>query len=266
MLKRTSHPNGITQISLAATWWGRPLMFCHAYLADGLLIDCGHPLGAREFAAWLKTAPVEQAVLTHYHEDHAGNIPVLNSRGIVPFAHHAALDWLHNPPRLLLYERVLWGQSQPGKAAPVGDHILTSRHCFRVILTPGHTQDHLVLLEEREGWLFAGDLYLGERLYYLRGEERVGQMIASLATVLAADFDLVFCAHRGLVREGKRRLAKKRDFLVENRELARDLFQQGKSENEIARRLFGREGWMTCVTAGDLSKNKLVRSLLSDQE
>ncbi|MEW6662750.1 MAG: MBL fold metallo-hydrolase [Bacillota bacterium] len=264
MLKISRYPNGITQIALASTWWGRHLMFCHAYLVDGLLVDCGHPRGAKEFAAWLDTAQVEQAVVTHYHEDHAGNIPCLNSRGIVPFAHPAALAWLKNPPRLLLYERVLWGQSQPGKAAPVGDSILTSRRCFRVIPTPGHSQDHLVLLEEQEGWLFAGDLYLGERLYYLRGEERVSQMIASLSAVLQADFDMVFCAHRGVVAGGKRRLAKKRDFLMEKQELARELYQRGKSEKEITTHLFGREGWMTWVTAGDLSKNKLVRSLIAD--
>ena len=49
----------------------------------------------------------------------------------------------------------------------------------------GHCRDHTVYLEASAGWLFAGDLYLGERIKYFRGNERIDQQIASLRRVLA---------------------------------------------------------------------------------
>lgn len=265
MLLLRQLPEGLTQVRMATTWLGRPLMFCHAYLVDGLLVDCGHPLVAPEFEQWAEGADIGKAVITHHHEDHAGNAAVLNRMGITPSAHPLAASWLAAPPRLLFYERVIWGQPPPAAVQPLGEQVATPRYLFRVLHTPGHTGDHVALLEESRGWLFSGDLFLGDRLLYLRREEDARQILSSLLAVLRYDFDTVFCAHRGRVPQGRKLLARKYEFLQEKWQEACELSRQGKSDREITRRLLGREGLMTWATAWDLSKRQLVRSLLSEK-
>src|SRR5690349_13176530 len=53
-----------------------------AYLHRGTLIDSGFPRAKAELARWLRSHPVQGAVVTHWHEDHAGNVPLLVRSGI----------------------------------------------------------------------------------------------------------------------------------------------------------------------------------------
>lgn len=42
----------------------------------------------------------------------------------------------------------------------IPDRLYTDRYRFAVLHTPGHSNDHICLLEPDEGWLFSGDLFL----------------------------------------------------------------------------------------------------------
>ena len=61
------------------------------------------------------------------------------------------------------------------------------------------------------GWLFTGDLFLAERLRYLREDEDLEQTIASLRTAVALPLERVFCAHRGPLRDGPAALRRRLD-------------------------------------------------------
>jgi glyoxylase-like metal-dependent hydrolase (beta-lactamase superfamily II) len=49
-----------------------------------------------------------------------------------------------------------------------------------VIPTPGHSEDHICLFEPNEGWLFSGDLFISERVKYMREDENVYSLLDSL--------------------------------------------------------------------------------------
>jgi glyoxylase-like metal-dependent hydrolase (beta-lactamase superfamily II) len=70
-----------------------------------------------------------------------------------------------------------------------------------------------VFLEKKQGWLFSGDLYLGERIKFFRADERFAEQIASLIKVLTLDFDTLFCAHNPCLKSGKQKIKNKLQFL-----------------------------------------------------
>ena len=155
----------------------RALVNAFVVRADVLtLVDTGTPGGAGKIVKALKSAGLEpgdvgRILLTHRHADHAGNagelarltgaevhvspasVPYVSDRReqrrplpvtplgrlLVPYV-SVALPWTLEPapthPTLV-------------EGATVGP--------FRVIATPGHTEDHVALLWEERGLLFAGD-------------------------------------------------------------------------------------------------------------
>ena len=134
-----------------------------------------------------------------------------------------------------------------------------------MIGTPGHSVDHVCLLEPRRGWLFAGDLFLAERLRYLRSDEEIGSLIGSLELAAGLGAREVFCAHRGPVRGGPAALARKADHLRSLRERVLELLGQGLPEPEVARRTVGPEGPMTWLSGGRFSVLNFVRSIARDR-
>src|SRR4051794_33447642 len=99
----------VERIRLAS--WGSRLagMDVSAYLVRGILIDSGFPHRRAWLARILDERRVSAAMLTHYHEDHAGNAELLASRGIPLAAHPLTLERLRNPAPIRAYRRIVWG-------------------------------------------------------------------------------------------------------------------------------------------------------------
>ena len=53
-----------------------------AFLFDGVLIDCGFPAVRLDLGRALDELHVRGAIITHHHEDHAGNLALLSARAI----------------------------------------------------------------------------------------------------------------------------------------------------------------------------------------
>ena len=262
MLRSTQY-GPITRIHLARTAFGRPLYTVETYLVDGLLIDTGCPGTASELVAWCRGQGIHRVVNTHHHEDHAGGDRALQKAlGLPVAAPPGAVPILANSPRLQLYRRIIWGQPGDVSVKPMGKAVESDHYRFEVVPTPGHCPDHVCLFEREQGWLFSGDLFIHERVRYLRVDEDARRTLESLKRVLALQPRLLVCSHAGLVEDGCGAIERKIAYWEGLAEGARTLCQEGLSLREVTDRLLGPEDAMAFVTRGHFAKINLIRSLL----
>jgi len=252
----------VRHLRLARTWLGRPAFWTGAYIVDGLLVDCGPPALAHAVEQLLESEPLVGLVLTHHHEDHVGAAALLaRRRGLTPRIHPVGLARVRDGFTIELYRRYAWGRPGPAPVAPLGGAVRGRTLAFEVVPTPGHTDDHVCLFQPERGWLFTGDLFLSERLRYLRHDEDLTGLVASLEKVAQLPVREVFCAHRGRIAEGPAALARKAAWLKELRERIRERLGAGEEEAAIARRLVGPEGLVTWLSRGHFSARNFVRAV-----
>jgi glyoxylase-like metal-dependent hydrolase (beta-lactamase superfamily II) len=130
-----------------------------------------------------------------------------------------------------------------------------------VHFTPGHSPDHVCLFVPARGYLFTGDLFLAERLRFLRRDEDLTELITSLERMAALPAERVFCAHRGLVKGGTDALRRKAQHLSALRADILEGLQRGRGPGELARRLVGREGLLSVLSLGHFSARNFVHVL-----
>jgi glyoxylase-like metal-dependent hydrolase (beta-lactamase superfamily II) len=123
-----------------------------------------------------------------------------------------------------------------------------------------------VLYVPERGWIFAGDLFISRRLRYMRNDEDPNALICSLEKVLALDFETLFCAHRGVIKDGRAQLQAKLDYLTGLRRQVQELGRQGLSARQITRRALGREEVIYYISGGRFSAINFVRSFLARPE
>lgn len=240
---------------------------------DGLLIDTGSRHTQQKLLQTYAPYPVEQIALTHFHEDHAANAAPLARQHNCPVrCGPLTAERIRQPYHLLPYEHYWFGAIEPCSAA-TGVEVLstfplpfeTEHHRFIPIPTLGHSDDHHVLLEPSEGWLFSGDFYVGNLRVFRRGEN-IYQQIEAARQVLKLDFDTLFCAHRPVLSGGKAAVLRKIDHLQRIADQSLDGQKRGLSERKIVERVGLREDWfMRFFTSNDVAATYLVRSALRDK-
>ena len=255
----------VTAYQLGYSPVGRPLMSVHMYVVDGMVIDTALANMRDEVIKILNDHAVERILLTHYHEDHSGNAAVIHSKYSADvLGHRLTAEKMNGELKIRPYQHLVWGKAGQVKVAPLPERIDTGHCCFIPVHTPGHSKDHTVYLETRNGWLFSGDLYLGDRIKYFRSDENFSNQVDSLKTVLTLDFNALFCGHHPIPKNGKARLTAKLVFLEDFYGKVRDLNQKGLSESEIISRLdLKQDRLVKWVTMGNACFANMVRSVLA---
>ena len=249
--------SNVERIRLAS--WGSRIagMDVSAYLADGILIDCGFPLIRKALARFLDERRIVGAMLTHYHEDHAGNATLLAERGIPIAMHSLTRDRLRTPARIRAYRRVVWGTPEPLAAKALE----LSTPPLQFVFTPGHSPDHQIVWDPNRATLFSGDLWLGVRARVMHEDEDPYQIVESLRLARDLRPERMFDAHRGEVRDPILALETKIGYLEDTIASISAKVTAGWSDRAILRRVLGGDEAVALASRGEYSRMNLVRAV-----
>jgi glyoxylase-like metal-dependent hydrolase (beta-lactamase superfamily II) len=229
---------------------------------DPFLVDCGPANMFARLRRLLQQIPATKILITHHHEDHTGNLaPLLAGKEMEVYAHPQAEGLLQDVHREIpFYRRLIWGRPQPARMNPIPEFVETPQYGFRVLHTPGHSQDHVCLFEPDRRWLFTGDLYLASYLRYLREDENIHQIMKSLRILIDLNPKMIFCGHRGFITDAQNQLSKKLGFLETLSEEVSRFREKGIPEKEIIRRKFKNDRFFRWLSRGEFSTANLVRA------
>jgi glyoxylase-like metal-dependent hydrolase (beta-lactamase superfamily II) len=258
MLRIQRHDD-VTQVRLT-TWRGRLVGYdVSVYLVRNVLVDTGFPHAAEQLGQFLDANMVRGVIVTHWHEDHAGNAAMIASRGIPLVISPLTLAQLGGAAAasIRFYRRFVWGV-----AAPVRSAVLPfTSEGLRVLHAPGHSPDHHVVWDEERETLFGGDLFLGVRVRATFPDEDPRQLAATLRAIAALRPRRMFDAHRGLVGEPTSALLTKAAWIEEMVERIDAKIDAGWSDRAIRRQVLGRERAVGLISGGEYSRLTFVRAV-----
>jgi glyoxylase-like metal-dependent hydrolase (beta-lactamase superfamily II) len=246
----------VVRYRMARILLGKPVHIASCYRIGNVLVDAGAPNRVRELRHALKGQRIRSVLVTHGHEDHAGNAAHFRGADI------RGAPGLRISSGLPFYRRVAWGEPAPGGVVrPIGAGLDAGDHQYLPLPTPGHTPDHLAYWEPDRGWLFAGDAALGPLKYGFRDED-IHAYLRSLKAMRDRKPEVVFPAHGPVLEQPQEQLGAQIQRLEALRDEARRLARDGLSEGAIARRLLGFDGVLGMVSGGEFRKALLIRGLL----
>ena len=223
----------------------------------GLLIDCGFRGVSREVAAVIESERPRGAFLTHHHEDHAGNIELLARCGIPIAADKKTVALVREPRPIGFYRHFAWRSMTPltSPIVPFTDAQVSLVH------TPGHCENHHCVWDNETGTLFSGDLYLGVKVQIAHRNENPRALVTSLRTMVLRQPAMVFCAHRGLLRNATTLLVAKADWLSALIARTDHHIAQGWSDVEIRAEVLGARGFADYFSQGDYASDNLIYAI-----
>ncbi|MFY0543812.1 MBL fold metallo-hydrolase [Brevibacillus sp. H7] len=237
----------------------------YLFLVDGMLVDTCSQNMQQDLIPFYQSSTIESVVLTHSHEDHVGTAAWLEKNKNVPiYIHPTSIEFCSKPITYHMYRQIYWGIREPFAAEPLPDSIHSNHYVWKIIETPGHADDHVVLLNEETGQLFSGDLFLTPKPKVIMSHESVPKIMDSIRSVLTYDFQSMFCCHAGHVPDGKRLLHMKLDYLENVCGEILHLHQQGYSISEIKNQLFPKDLPIISVSEGQFDSEHIVRSVVTE--
>jgi len=246
----------------ARSWQGQLAGYeVSAYVVRGVMVDTGPPHARSAVLRAVRELVPRGVVITHCHEDHAGNAAELAMIGVPLFMDAACERELRAPEPIGLYRHLVWGTPNP-LAAPLRAFDPAP---LSVLPLPGHTNEHLVVWDAERRILVGGDLFLGVKVRVAHHGESPRRLVESLRAAATLEPRLLLDAHRGAVHQPVPLLRAKIDWMEETIGEIRSLHARGISEREITHRVLGREELVGLVSRGEYSKREFVRAVLKDR-
>ncbi|MEM6792397.1 MAG: MBL fold metallo-hydrolase [Acidobacteriota bacterium] len=254
----------VTRFRMARYYAGRPAMAAHCYAIGDTLVDTGFPAARREIYEAAAAAGIRKVLLTHHHEDHAGNAGVLKNAGVEVFASAMTARLVGTDLPLPFYQHYAWGRTGPTEVQVLDEGtVAIGPHEAQILPAPGHAIDQVVFFVPDEGWLFAGDVFIHERVKIFRRDEDFAATLRTLRSLVQLDFDVLFCGHRPVASAGDEALVRKLEWLEEIEAGVRERHSAGDPVGEIVRRLrLEKRSGFRRLTMGDASAHNIVRSIL----
>ncbi|USG64373.1 MBL fold metallo-hydrolase [Brevibacillus ruminantium] len=236
----------------------------YSFNIDGVLIDAGSQSLFEQFQPFFEKADFDQIMLTHFHEDHTGNVAYLQQdREIPTFIHQMSTHVTEQPFRVPTYRKAFWGQPETFASQPLGKSFVSRNDIWDVIETPGHTKDHVSFYNRNRGIIFTGDLFITPKVKLVLIDENILTTLDSLKKIQAYDFADMYCCHAGHVRDAKKWIQLKIDYLEEMEGKVLALSKQGKDIHEITAELFPTPYPIITYSNTEWSPIHMVRNFLN---
>lgn len=235
------------------------------YRMGETVIDSGPSNQWKYVQPFLQKKPVKQLLLTHHHEDHAGNAQrIADEHGVLPKAPKLGQAKMASGYKIPLLQQVVWGKPIPVKTQPLGEvEYLADGSEVIPVHTPGHAKDLTVFYLPKQKYLFSGDLFISRKLKMLRVDENLFQLMDSIRCILDLDFEVVFCPHAGVIEDGKQALKDKYKYLIELCGKVKSMGDEGKNAESIAESILGPESMIARLTGGNFSQINLIKEALN---
>lgn len=242
------------------------------YRIGTTLIDAGPTNQWSTIKRVLKPLNIDTLLITHHHEDHSGNANRISKlKKLTPYAPALGQAKLAKGYLTPLIQKLIWGSPLKVETQTLPDQLIINQDSASeteviAIPTPGHAKDLTCLFFPEQKYLFSGDMYISKSLKYLRIDENLTQLIQSLRKLIALDFEILFCPHRGIVEEGKKALQEKLENLLTLCRKSQELMKQGLNESEIINQLLGPEDGLAKLSKFNISKGNLIRQAMTFED
>ncbi|HEX3133485.1 MAG TPA: MBL fold metallo-hydrolase, partial [Planctomycetota bacterium] len=183
---------------IASLFFGERFLAVHH---RDVLIDPGPRFARRVLQRHLDetgTEAVRLVAVTHFHEEHIGNLAWVIAHTGAPFvASKHTLARVAEPLALSLVRR--WMIGQPEVITTMGlladGEVFTQRTRLQVIDAPGHCAGHVAYYDPDQRILFAGDAYLHDYFSSPNADVRSDEWIATIERFLALDIAVLVGCH-----------------------------------------------------------------------
>ena len=260
----------IESLQMGVGYFGPPPVAVHSFFIDGLLIDTGPPKLGKELLQWLEKKALNQVFITHHHEDHSGNVNPISTQFKVPiYGSSRCSELVQGKVATSLPQRIFWGTPVfTDRVMAYEKTVLRSaKHSFELIPIPGHSIDQVALFEPHQGWLFSADAFVSPKIKYFMQKESMLQQIASLAKIIALDFDLLLCCHNPIKKGGKALLEQKKAYLEDYYSAVVYYHQKGQSPRQILHSIGAKERWLqSFFSAGNMCALNMVKAVIRDEQ
>lgn len=273
-----------------------PLLFGELFttvLYDGVAVDPGSPKMRKSLQRHLRQCnpKITAVVATHAHEEHVGSLNWLSElTGAPVYVSEMTAQFLTPFKKLPWVRATIIGQP-PNLKVPyrlLGGTIDAESRQLKVIETPGHCDDHVVLYDPKEKLLLAGDAFMGSYFATPNPDVDSRKWLLSLERLMELDIEILVEGHGHIhtlrtdipdfpgvvIREDPRiAISQKLAFMRWLREQIESGFQEQLPIRVIEATCFPwgqRKSWETCATdecirvlsLGHFSRTELVRSFV----
>lgn len=260
------HFEGIKYYRCSVYRLGSNVQTVYVYVADDILIDTGQRHNRENIDKILDENTISRIILTHFHEDHSGNVNyVINKLNIDAFAHPKGCDILRKGYKMSPLGSILSGHVESAhlKDLQETDVIVSEHYSLQPIYTPGHCDDHYCYYEKSKGYLFSGDIYVADKIKYFAPYENIYEQIHSLEKLMKLEFDVLFCSHNPKTKNGKQHIQNKLQFFYDFTGKVEVFHQQGKSSKEILDLMNMKENhFYKVLTLGNFTSENMIKSAL----
>ena len=229
----------------------------YVFQTRGTLIDSAFHGVRREFGTLLDEVRPAGILLTHHHEDHAGNAELVARRGIPLGAAPDTLVAIRAVTPIGFYRRFVWSPMPALRTAVIAHQ----PEGLQLVHAPGHSPDHHVVWDPERETLFAGDLFLSVKVRVARPGEDPRVLAKSLHAIARLPVRRMLDSHRGEIDRPVAHLLAKAAWLDDTIGRIDRLHASGKGEREILADVFRGEAAVSHVSGGDLSRMNFIRAV-----